>query len=197
MKIAFIVEGETEKMFLPHLRRHLEQRLAGRMPTIRGFPQNGGLPKEEALKRLVDHALRDYDHAVALSDVYGVLDRQGLPLFQNAADAKEKMRQWVGREPRFHPHAAQHDFEAWLLPYSSAIQKLAGSKGSPPGGNPESVNHNPPPAHRMEDLFALNGKKYSKPLWGGRILKDQDLSVAAGQCMELKLLLCTFSTLSL
>lgn len=31
-----------------------------------------------------------------------------------AADAKQKMREWVGTEPRFFPHAACHDFEAWL-----------------------------------------------------------------------------------
>jgi hypothetical protein len=56
---------------------------------------------------------------IALTDVYtGTQPHE----FQNAEDAKKKMRQWVGDEPRFHPHAAQYDFEAWLLLYFELVR---------------------------------------------------------------------------
>ena len=60
---------------------------------------------------------------IALTDVY-----TGNRDFQDAEDAKEKMREWVGENPRFFPHAAQFEFEAWLLPFWTTIQRLAGHK---------------------------------------------------------------------
>jgi hypothetical protein len=59
---------------------------------------------------------------IALTDVY-----TGTDDFLDAADAKQKMRAWVGKNDRFHPHVAQHDFEAWLLPFWTDIQSLAGT----------------------------------------------------------------------
>jgi hypothetical protein len=103
------------------------------------------------------------------------------------------MRQWVGDDPRFHPHAAQHDFEAWLLPYWSTIQRLAKNSGSAPGGNPETVNHNHPPAHRIMEIFERGRCRdsYVKPRDAGRILRDNDLLLAIDQCAELKALVNT------
>jgi len=73
-----------------------------------------------------------------LTDVYtGTIP----PEFPTAEDAIQKMRQWVGAEPRFHPHVALHDFEAWLLPYWNMIKKLTGSNHKSPGSNSEKVNH--------------------------------------------------------
>ena len=34
MRIAMIVEGQTERVFLPYLRAFLQQRLPGRMPRL-------------------------------------------------------------------------------------------------------------------------------------------------------------------
>jgi hypothetical protein len=110
------------------------------------------------------------------------------PEFPTAAAAKEKMREWVGVEPRFHPHVALHEFEAWLLPYWRLIQKLAGHNRAAPAGNPEAVNHNNPPAHRIEEIFR-SGKcrdDYVKPRDAARILRESDLSTAITQCSELK-----------
>jgi Domain of unknown function (DUF4276) len=103
------------------------------------------------------------------------------------------MRQWVGPEPRFHPHAAQHDFEAWLLPYWPFIQKLAGHNRACPSGNPERVNHNRPPSWWIREIFE-GGKcrdSYSKVRDAARILRDNDLSVSIAQCSELKALVNT------
>jgi hypothetical protein len=130
------------------------------------------------------------DHVIALTDVYtGTIP----PEFLDASDAKTKLRAWVGSESRFHPHAAQYDFEAWLLPYWPSVQRLAGHNRTAPSGNPETVNHNNPPAHRIKQVFEMGQCRdsYVKPRDAGRILRDNDLSVSIGQCAELKELVNT------
>jgi len=188
MKISVIVEGKTEKAFIPYLRDFLKNRLAGDMPRLDVFPYDGRTPKEDKLRRVVENLLRGgraSDHVIALTDVYTGTTP---PDFIDAQDAKNKMRQWVGEEARFHPHAAQYDFEAWLLPYWPTIQKLAKHKKGAPGGNPETVNHQNPPAHRIREIFEI-GKcrdSYVKPRDAARILRENDLSTAVNQCSELK-----------
>ncbi len=124
MKIAILMEGDTERVFLPHIREFLSPRLKDKMPKLVAITYHGRIPKREKLKRDVEILLQggtpDADHVIALTDVY-----TGADDFQDAADAKQKMRNWVGSNERFHPHVAQHDFEAWLLPYWPTIQQLA------------------------------------------------------------------------
>lgn len=196
MRIALIVEGKTERVFLPHLKRFLEDRLAGGlMPGIDPLPRDGRIPTGDKLRRVVEKLLHDgADHVIALTDVY---TGTRPPQFKDARDAAAKMREWVGDEPRFHPHAAQHDFEAWLLPYWPTILSLAGNNKAAPKGSPEQVNHDKPPAHRISEVFRTGkkGKAYVKPRDAGRILRDNDLSVAVSQCAELKALVNTFLTL--
>jgi hypothetical protein len=192
MRIALIVEGKTEKVFLPHLRRFLQTHLAGRMPKLDPFVYDGRIPTGEKLRRIVERLLNDgNDAVVALTDVY---TGTRPPQFVDARDAADKMRGWVGEEPRFHPHAAQHDFEAWLLPYWPTIQRLAGSNRTAPKGSPEQVNHDNPPAHRMNEVFRTGkkGKAYVKPRDAGRILRENDLSAAVSRCPELKAMVNTF-----
>jgi hypothetical protein len=188
MKIAIITEGKTERVFMPYLRAYLKDRLANGMPKITSVCYDGRIPKEDKLKRVVRNLLAGRnaaDYVIALTDVY-----TGTADFSDAADAKQKMRQWVGEEPRFYPHAAQHDFEAWLLPYWDTIQKLAGHNKSAPSGNPEKVNHNKPPTYHIKEIFEAGSCRdsYVKPRDAGRILKGNDLSVAINQCPELKAL---------
>jgi hypothetical protein len=130
---------------------------------------------------------------IALTDVY-----TGTDDFADATDAKGKIRRWVGKNDRFHPHAAQHDFEAWLLPCWSDIQALAGHKKGAPPGRPETVNHNKPPSHHIREIFRIGSCRddYSKPRDANRILRGKDLSVAANKCPELKAFLNTILTLS-
>ncbi len=121
MKIVLMVEGKTEKAFMPCLRAFLQSRLMGGMPKIDVVPYNGRIPTGEKLKRIVRNSIsgrNPADHVIALTDVY---TGSRPPDFRDAADAKMKMREWVGDEPRFHPHAAQYEFEAWLLPYWETI----------------------------------------------------------------------------
>src|SRR5580692_8162720 len=102
MKIAILMEGETERVFLPFLREFLIPRLPGNMPRLISNKYDGRIPREGKLRRVVEALLRggnpDADHVIALTDVY-----TGSNDFQNAEDAKQKMRIWVGPNDRFHP----------------------------------------------------------------------------------------------
>ncbi len=53
MKITLIVEGKTEKAFLPYLRTFLSAHLQDKMPRLDINPYDGPIPKEEKLKRIV------------------------------------------------------------------------------------------------------------------------------------------------
>jgi len=160
------------------------------------FPYDGRIPKEGKLRRVVNlllSATRPADAVIALTDVY-----TGTTDFVDAADAKKKMRQWVGPNERFHPHVAQYDFEAWLLPYWGDIQRIAGHNRSAPAGPPEAVNHHRPPSYYLRQIFRIGTYRddYSKPRDANRILQGKDLAVAAAQCPELKAFLNTILTLS-
>ena len=187
MKIAILIEGDTERVFLPHLRTFLSPRLKDRMPRLDSFKYDGRIPKNGKLKRVVEDALRfgkpPADAVIALTDVY-----TGTQDFQDAADAKRKMREWVGPNDRFFPHVAQYDFEAWLLPFWDAIQKLAGHNRTAPTGSPESVNHQRPPSVRIREIFSIGTcrKDYVKPRDAGRLLQGKDLAIAAAACPELR-----------
>lgn len=198
MKITLIVEGKTEKAFLPYLRKYLENRLQGKMPKLDVNPYDGRIPTGEKLNRVVQNLLGGKypsDHIIALTDVY---TGSQPPEFLDAKDAKNKMRQWVGEEPRFHPHVAHHDFEAWLLPYWTSIQKLAGHNKKVPTGKPETVNHGNPPAYRIKEIFEIGTCRdsYIKPRDAGRILSNNDLSVAVEECPELKSFVNTIISVS-
>jgi len=196
VKITILVEGETERVFLPSLRDVLSRHLARKMPSLSVRPFDGRIPKGDRLRRIVEDLLTKRppsDAVIALTDVY-----TGTSDFTDAADAKAKMREWVGGNERFYPHVAHHDFEAWLLPYWPTVQKLAKHNMRGPSGPPEQVNHNRPPATRIKEIFE-RGKcrdSYVKPRDALRILKDNDLSVSIEACPELKAFVNTIIRLS-
>jgi len=194
MKILIIVEGATEKAFRTTLGEYLKGHLAGNMPRMNFHSYDKRIPKGDKLKRVVINYLSEgYDAIIALTDVYTGTQP---PDFVDATDAKAKMRQWVGAEARFFPHAAQYDFEAWLLPYWDVMKRKSGSNMSKPSSNPELVNHIKPPSKWIEELFRTGAKRsYSKTRDGKAILLDADLSVAISQCAELKALVNTILSL--
>ena len=185
MKIAILVEGATERAFKKKLEEFLQSRLGQKMPRLHFITQDGGIPKEEKLKKIVENLLDNngYDAVIALTDVY-----TGQPDFKDANDAKEKMRTWVGKNPKFSPHTASHDFEAWLLPYWTTIQKLAKHNRSAPSGSPETVNHQKPPSYWIKEIFRTGKcrRDYDKVIDGVAILKKNDLMIAIQACPELK-----------
>ncbi len=196
MRIVILVEGATETAFMGPLREHLARRLAGRMPRLVPYAYDGRIPKGAKLQRVVNDLLSRApraDAVIALTDVY-----TGTGDFESADDANRKMRTWVGDEPRFFPHVALHDFEAWLLPYWDEIQRLAKHNGAAPARNPETVNHAKPPAVRLKELFERGAcaRSYVKPRDAGRILRGKDLQVAINQCAELRAFVRTIESLA-
>ena len=98
------------------------------------------------------------------------------------------MRRWVDNNPNFYPHTALHDFEAWLLPYCTTIQKLAKYKRSAASGSPETMHHQKPPSYWIKEIFSSGkrGKDYNKVIDGVAILKNNDLMIAIQACPEIK-----------
>jgi hypothetical protein len=194
VKIAILVEGATEKAFKPKLEEFLKPRLGQQMPKLKFIPCNGRIHKGKKLRNVVENLLTGEDacHAViALTDVY-----TGTKDFQDAADAKAKMKEWVGNNPKFYPHAASHDFEAWLLPFWSKIKKISGGNKAVPNGSPELVNHNNPPSKRIEEIFEQGKRRsYNKARDAKRILDGEDLMDAAVKCHELEAFLNTILSL--
>lgn len=192
-RIAVMVEGESEIAFMVFVRDFLRSRIEGRMPVIKSIAFDGRIPKGKLLSKNVRNLLSEYDDVVALTDVYtGSTPRD----FVDATDAKKKMREWVGKEKRFHPHAAQYEFEAWLFPFWDDLRRLSGGLKAAPRGNPELVNHDRPPSWWIADLFKSGGKRFRKVVDSGRVLKNRDLAVAAEACPELKSFLNTLLMLS-
>ncbi len=195
MKIALLIEGQTERVFLPHLRDFLQARLPGRMPRLDPVPYDGRVPVGEHLRKevewLLEYGKPPADAVVALTDVY---TGTTAPDFTNAQDAKSKMRVWAGDNNKFFPHAAQYEFEAWLLPFWGTIQRLAGHDKTAPSGTPEAVNHMRPPSVRIQEIFRTGsrGRGYVKPRDAGRILRENNLLDSAKACPELRALLNTF-----
>ena len=192
MRVALLIEGQTERAFLSHLRQFLQARLPGKMPRFDPVPYDGRIPTGGRLKREVERLLRagksPADAVIALTDVY-----TGTHEFTDAQDAKKKMRAWVGENDRFHPHAAQFEFEAWLLPFWVTVQRLAGHNKAAPGGPPESVDHLRPPSARIREIFRAGsrGRDYVKPRDADRILRENNLLDSANACPELRALLNT------
>ncbi len=67
-------------------------------------------------------------------------------------------------------------------------QKVDRKQPQSPGSNPEKVNHGNSPAYRLAEVFRTGPKTegYVKTRDAGRILKDEDLTVAINACPELK-----------
>lgn len=194
-RIAILIEGPTEVALKQVLIQFLTRELAGRMPRLDFVPEAGRISKGAKLKQKVKLLLKHNDAVIALTDVYtGSVPRD----FLDAADAKAKMRKWVGAELAFYPHAAQYEFEAWLFPYWSRIQSLSGSGRAVPSESPENVNHNKPPSQHLTEIFRTGSRKrnYSKRRDAAAILRDQDLVVAAAKCPELQAFLDTIIRLS-
>ena len=104
MQITILVEGRTGRTFKIHLLEFLRIRIAEHMLRMDFCPCNGR------------NCVPPTDAVIALTDI-----NTGTNEFADATAAKRKMLEPVGKNDKFHPHAAQHDFEAWLLPYSPPV----------------------------------------------------------------------------
>ena len=119
--IVLLVEGETEMALKGRLKEFLDKRAAAE-----GLPKMALRTKDimtlnaNRLRRRIALELRDpqVTAVIGLIDVY--------PNFGSAREAKDFLRQVTDGDPRFYPHAAQYDVEAWLLPYWKDICRRVG-----------------------------------------------------------------------
>ena len=191
MSVVLLVEGETETALKGKLKAFLDERAeAEGRPKVALRTRDIMTLNRSKLRRRVGLELRDprVTAVVGLIDVY--------PNFGSADDARQFLRSAVGDEPRFYAHAAQYDVEAWLLPYWDSICRRLGVQRAMPGANPEEVDRDHPPSRRLNELYriAKPSRKYVKPIEMAAILRNQDLTVAADQCPELRNLLNTLLT---
>ena len=191
--IVIMTEGETELCFKPKLKEFIDRHLGEKpKPRLDFKVYHGRIPTKDKLRRDVENHLNDrknkVDAVISLTDVY-----TGTREFSGAQDAKNKMCEWVGDNPRFYPHVALHDFEAWLLPYWATIKERAGSTKASPGTHPEKVNHDKSPARHLQEVYRTGSKKssYIKTREAKAILEKNDLLIAANACPELKAFLNT------
>ena len=185
MTVVLLVEGATETALKNHIKRFLDQRAGqeGKPRLALRIKPFRTKPTEKELRKRLNLELRDnsVEAVVGLLDVY--------PDFDSARDAKEFMRNAVGnnsRSLRTPPNTM------WKLGLShTGIVFAIDRRQKSPGNNPEHVNSMAPPSKRLEELYQIAKRKYRKPLEMKAILERQDLSVAAHECRELKLLLNT------
>ena len=181
-----IAEGDTERAARPHLKLFLDAQ-AGALPKVRLeiVVLDGGLT-ERLVRSLATEFLLDSSvvGVIALTDLY--------PKFPDAASARSMIASWMPGDTRCHVAVAKHDFEAWLLVGWDAILSQARvGKKQQWGANPEDVNHNHPPAHRMQKLFDTGprSRRYKKPVDGKKLFERLDLLEVAKRCPEFKLFL--------
>ena len=189
MTIVLLAEGRTEMALRGPLKDFLDVRA-----VVEGRPKLALRTKdimtlnEGKLRARIRNELAttEVTAVIGLIDVY--------PNFVSAAEAKDYLSRAAGEDARFHAHAAQHDVEAWLLPYWADICRRLGMRTrAAPDGQPERVNRVRPPSVRLVELYRLAQppRKYTKPIELAAILKGKDLTIAAAQCAELEALLNT------
>ena len=198
-QIVVLCEGRTEKALQPLIKAFLDgQCVAAGQPRVRLTMVDAGgasdLLSAKSLPKLVEKHL-------CAADVVGLVvlvDVKAPPphVFPSAAAAITHLKGILPADPRVHAHAAQHDVEAWLLPFWEIAQKKAGHRKANPGRHPEKVNHDHPPSWHLEELYRLGGKSYDKPRDAAAILRGQDLRVSAAACPQLKAFLNTLLGLS-
>ncbi len=198
-EIVVLCEGATEKSLKDVLKNFLDEkckeaekdRVRLTLVSVNGASE---LLKVDRLSALVNNHLKRSGvmAVVGLLDVVGPSGRR----FKDGGEAIKTLKALLPDEKRFHAHAAQHDLEAWLLPYWDTAQKKAGHKKALPGPNPEKVNHDHPPSWHLQELFRLGGKRYDKARDAAAILRGQDLTLAAAKCPQFKAFLNTLLNLS-
>ncbi len=191
--VVLLAEGDTERVVKEHLKTFLDaQAVLEKRPPILSVTRGRIEIKAALLRKQVELELDNREYRlIGLVDVY--------PQFSDARAAKDWLRAAVGNIPQFYAHAAQHDVEAWLLPYWDDICRRIHVQKRKPGVHPETVNSQNPPAYRLAALYQQavpKPRQYNKPAEMREILRGKDLTVAANACPEFKALLNTLLKLS-
>ncbi|MHB8618581.1 MAG: DUF4276 family protein [Chloroflexota bacterium] len=194
------MEGKTETAFKTALKRFLDRRceVEGRgLVRLQTREMDSRLLIADKVTAMIMGNLADPEvlGVVALIDVVS----SGRPRqFKDAAEAIAFLQRCgPPDDSRYQAHAAQYDFEAWLLPFWADIsRKVLGKVRPAPGGNPEEVNHEHPPSQHLARLYREAGRGYDKPRDARAILEGKDLTLSAARCPQLKAFLNTLLRLA-
>jgi hypothetical protein len=192
LRIIVLVEGRTEKVLRQPLKNFLDERAVREGRDSIGLTfrplDSLGLHQTRLRDQVTQNAQgKDVVCVVAVVDVR--------PRFSSAEEAKQFLRDTAGTQPKFRAHAAQIEFEAWLLPYWDDICRELTFRRQRPGGSPDQVNEQEPPHRHLSELFrAATKRRYNKVVDAQRILRGKDLTIAAEQCPEFKAFLNTLLT---
>jgi hypothetical protein len=193
MTIVVICEGATEAALAGGLREYLRARIGGSRNVGVTTRSLKGPTLRSKLARVALHALDQQDTVgvIALSDVY--------PSHEDAKQTKDALRRFagpVGKDPRFRPHAAQFEVEAWILPFWDEIAKGLRVKAARLGANPEQVNGQTPPSQHLKELFRKARRDFDKIIDGPNWLTAERLQHAAQCCPELRAFLSSLLELA-
>jgi hypothetical protein len=193
MTIVLLVEGDTEAALKTHLKSFLDRRAAEEdKPSLRLETRAEVAHTTGRFRNRVRLELErpQVTAVVALVDVF--------PNYANAAEARAELVARAGAPANFYAHAAQHDVEAWLLPFWNDICRHVNVRRPVPGAHPEQVNHERPPAYRLAELYRLaqpTPRKYKKVTEMYALLRNKDLTIIATQCPEFKAFVNTLLSL--
>ncbi len=197
MRIVLFVEGDTERYLPDFFTRWVHPKLASPIAikpvNFRGV---GNYMKDFAKRARLDLEEPEVTAVVGLIDFYGSgLNYPDGTIQKQYGWAKDELEKQVN-SARFRQHFAVHETEAWLLSDSSIfpralVPELANNV------NPETINSQNPPSHRIKALYhqKLN-KKYKKPIEGSTLFRKLNPDTAYASCPHLKLLLDDLLALS-
>ena len=159
----------------------------------------GEFLQKTKLRRVVENLLigpKAADHVVALTDVYTGNTSSGLPE-RSRCDSEDAFLGWSGTAVSPSRCSVRlRSLAPSLLANHSATRTTQSRSARRQSRDGETIHV--PPAYRIQEVFEAGGCRdsYIKPRDAGRILRENDLAVAIGQCSELKKFVNTFLTLA-
>lgn len=200
MKFVLLMEGWTEKVLPPFLKRWLDAQL--RQPVgihpVR-FEGNQHYLKDFAGKTAF-HLQRQDTIAV-----FGLLDLYGLKLdYPKHADREQKIK--FAREhltgkvapadrSRFRQHFAVHETEAWMLCDARLFPAIKLPKNCE---RPEDINFDEPPSQLLDKLYSQGreGRGYKKTTMARNLLPKLDPNLVYQQCPNFRIMMDDMRTLA-
>jgi hypothetical protein len=193
MRFIIFIEGYTEKVLPPFLKRWLDPKLKQpvgiKVVRFDGWPE---LIKDSTVKANMHLNSSQKDEIIA---VIALLDLYGPTFYPEDKQTATERYIWAKNylenkvnHPKFKQFFAVHEIEAWLLSdpniFPSEIRKAIPSKP------PEQINSNEPPSMLLQRIYLRETKRdYKKVTNGSELFNKLDPNVAVEKCPKLKELL--------
>ncbi len=167
-RIVVLCEGDTEELAVRHF--------VARQLQVEGLA-SVALHRVNLRGRLQDIGIKTrlFLEEQQVAAVFTLIDLYGMDRVQHrstdALDVKiERVRKWLRAQvdrnplPRFFPHLAVHETEAWILAEGSALARRLNDPGIRPDPDAELKDFQKPPCDRINELFLSrkHGDRYQK-----------------------------------